>query len=61
MRTLGEKRFELLQALRFLGSPGWEATQAVLNTTEESIDTQLADAKGKIKEYRDGLQTRPHV
>lgn len=59
--TLGEKRFELLQALRFLGSPGWEATQAALNSTEDNIDDQLADAKRKIKEYRDGLQAGPRV
>lgn len=59
--TLGEKRFELLQVLRFLGMTGGLATQAVVNTTEESIDEALAKAKAQIREYQDGLQKRPRV
>ena len=59
--TLGEKRFELLQALRFLGMTVGLATQVVVNTTEESIDGALAKAKAQIKEFRDGLQTGSRV
>lgn len=59
--TLGEKRFDLLQALRFLGLTGALATQTVVNTTEDDIDDALAKVKAQIKEYRDGLQKRPRV
>lgn len=61
MTELGEKRFALLQALRLRGYALELAMQAVINTTEESIDGALAKAKNQVRSFHNGLQTRPHV
>lgn len=48
--ALAVKRYELLTHLRFLGLTGPLAMQAVINTTEESIEESLTKARNQIQE-----------